>query len=44
MKARFASLALAAVLVAAFPAVADNLYDNGPVYDYQNAWTINFRL
>ena len=42
MKARFASLSLAAVLIAALPALADNLYDNGPVYNYADGWTVNF--
>lgn len=45
MKLRIASLFLLAVCLtlAAVPAMAQSdLYDNGPVNDNQNAWTINF--
>jgi hypothetical protein len=44
VKLRIASLFLLALCLAlaAVPAVAGNLYDNGPVLDTQNAWTINF--
>ena len=44
MKLRIASLFLLALCLAlaAVPAMAGNLYDNGPVLDSHNAWTINF--
>ncbi len=42
MKLRFAVLAIALLLLAAAPATADILYDNGPVLNTQSAWTINF--
>jgi len=42
MKLRFAVFAIASMALVAAPAVADILYDNGPVLNTQSAWTINF--
>jgi hypothetical protein len=44
LKMRIASLSLLALCLtlAALPAMADNLYDNGPINGNTDAWTINF--
>ena len=42
MKLRIASLSFVLVCMAAAPAVADTLYDNGPINGTTDAWTINF--
>lgn len=42
MKLRYASLALAAALVLALPAMANTLYSNGPINGGINAYTTNF--
>ena len=44
MKMRIASLSLLALCLtlAAVPAMADTVYDNGPINGNTDAWTINF--
>jgi hypothetical protein len=39
---RIASLAILCLALAAIPAVAGDIYDNGPINGTTNAWTINF--
>ena len=42
MKLRIASLSLLALCLVALPAMADTVYDNGPINGTTDAWTINF--
>ena len=42
MKVRIASLSLLVLCLAAVNAMADTIYDNGPVNGTTDAWTINF--
>ena len=42
MKLRIASLSLLALCLVALPALADTVYDNGPINGTTDAWTINF--
>ena len=42
MKLRIASLSLLVLCLAALPAMADTLYDNGPINGTTDGWTINF--
>ena len=42
MKLRIASLSLLVLCLAALPAMADTLYDNGAINGTTDAWTINF--
>jgi len=42
LKPRIVSLSLLALCLAAAPAVADTIYDNGPINGTTDAWTINF--
>jgi hypothetical protein len=42
LKLRIASLSLLALCLVALPALADTVYDNGPINGTTDAWTINF--
>ena len=42
MKTRIALLIIACLVLAVAPAMADTLYDNGPINGTVDAWTINF--
>ena len=42
MKLRIASLTLLLLALVAIPAMADNIYDNGPINGTTDGWTINF--
>jgi len=42
LKLRIASLSLLALCLVALPAMADTVYDNGPINGTTDAWTINF--
>jgi hypothetical protein len=42
LKLRIASLSLLVLCLAALPALADTVYDNGPINGTTDAWTINF--
>ena len=42
MKLRIASLTLLLLALVAIPAMADNVYDNGPINGTTDGWTINF--
>ncbi len=42
MKVRMASLIILCLALAAIPASAQVLYDNGPINGTTDAWTINF--
>ena len=42
MKLRTASLSLLVLCLVALPALADTIYDNGPINGTTDAWTINF--
>ena len=42
MKLRIASLSLLALCLVALPALADTVYDNGPINGTTDGWTINF--
>jgi hypothetical protein len=42
LKLRIASLSLLALCLVALPALADTVYDNGPINGTTDGWTINF--
>jgi PEP-CTERM motif len=42
LKTRIALLIIACLVLAVAPAMADTLYDNGPINGQVDAWTINF--
>ena len=42
MKLRIASLSLLQLCLAAVPALADTIYDNGPINGSSDGWTVNF--
>ena len=42
MKLRIVSLSLLALTLAAVPAMAQTVYNNGPINGNTDAWTINF--
>jgi len=42
VKLRIALLLVFCLILAALPALADNIYDNGPINGTTDAWTINF--
>jgi hypothetical protein len=42
LKLRIASLSLLALCLVALPAMADTVYDNGPINGTTDGWTINF--
>jgi len=42
LKLRIASLTLLLLALVAIPAMADNIYDNGPINGTTDGWTINF--
>jgi hypothetical protein len=44
VKLRIATLSLLALCLAAVPAVAQVVYDNGPINGTTDGWTINFRF